>query len=131
MYCRVIFADISLTKRWREVTGCSRLCAQSCNRAGLIFQSKAGPILPSAAAQLLVYLILASKRWIPADRLSTGHTHTLTVFADFADPHMVSSQFSPTRGDDFEISSLPSFYSPLGRGRIDHRHRTLLLPSLL
>jgi hypothetical protein len=83
------------------------------------------------APQLLVYLILASKRWIPADRLSTGHTHTLTVFADFADSHMVSSQFSPTRGDDFEISSLPSFYSPIGRGRIDLRHRTLLLPSLL
>jgi hypothetical protein len=38
----------------------------------------------------------------------------------YFDAHRVSSQLSPTRGDDFEISSLPSFYSPIGRGTIDH-----------
>jgi len=61
MYCRVIFADISLAKRWRVVTGCSRLCAQSCNRPGLIFQSKARLILPSAAAPSAGVL---APRWI-------------------------------------------------------------------
>jgi hypothetical protein len=53
------------------------------------------------------------------EELSTGHARTLTVFAHFADAHRVSSQLSPTLGDDFEISSLPSFYSPIGRGSID------------
>jgi hypothetical protein len=65
------------------------------------------------------------------EALSTGHARTLTVFADFANAHKVSSQLSPTRGDDFKISSLPSFYSLIERGRIDLRHPTVLLPSLL
>jgi hypothetical protein len=63
--------------------------------------------------------------------IAQGHAHTLTVFVDFADAHMVSSQFSPSRGDDLEMSSLRSFYSPIGRGRIDLGHPTVLLPSLL
>jgi len=41
---------------------------------------------------------------------------------------MASSQFSPAHGDDFKNSSLPSFYSPMGRGRIVIGHQSFTCP---
>jgi len=38
---------------------------------------------------------------------------------------------SPPSVHDRQMSSLHSFYSPIGRGRIDPGHPTALLPSLL
>lgn len=46
-------------------------CAQSCNRPGLIFLSKAGLILPSAAARNQCGL----EHWTPHDLRRTAATH--------------------------------------------------------